>query len=38
VRFLVEAAASEQLPARTFYQRTVRVLELLERQAQREMA
>jgi len=38
VRFLVEAAADERLPARTFYQRTVRVLELLERQAQREMA
>ena len=38
VRFLVEAAADERLPDRTFYQRTVRVLELLERQAQREMA
>ena len=38
VRFLVDAAADERLPARTFYQRTVRVLELLERQAQREMA
>lgn len=38
VRFLVEAAADEQLPGRTFYQRTVRVLELLERQAQRGVA
>jgi phytoene synthase len=39
VRFLVDAAASEQLPQRTFYQRTVRVLDLLERQErQREMA
>jgi hypothetical protein len=34
----VDAAADDQLPARTFYQRTVRVLELLQRQAQREMA
>jgi phytoene synthase len=32
VRFLVDAAADERLPARTFYQRTLRVLELLERQ------
>jgi phytoene synthase len=38
VRFLVDAAADERLPARTFYQRTLRVLALLERQAQREMA
>ena len=38
VRFLVDAAADDQLPARTFYQRTVRGLELLQRQAQREMA
>ncbi|MBL8334129.1 MAG: phytoene/squalene synthase family protein [Rubrivivax sp.] len=32
VRHLVEAAASEERPSRTFYQRTVRVLELFERQ------
>ena len=39
VRFLVDAAADERLPARTFYQRTLRVLELLERQArERELA
>ena len=39
VRFLVDAAADEQLPARTFYQRTLRVLELLERQErERELA
>jgi phytoene synthase len=35
VRFLVEAAASNDLPSRTFYQRTLRVLDLFERQAQR---
>jgi 15-cis-phytoene synthase len=39
VRFLVDAAADERLPARTFYQRTLRVLELLERQErERELA
>ena len=39
VRFLVDAAADERLPARTFYQRTLRVLELLERQGrEREVA
>lgn len=32
VRFLVDAAASTERPSRTFYQRTVRVLELFERQ------
>lgn len=32
VRHLVEAAASDERPSRTFYQRTVRVLELFERQ------
>lgn len=32
VRFLVDAAADSHLPARTFYQRTLRVLDLLERQ------
>ncbi len=31
LRFLVEAAASDRQPARTFYQRTVRVLEMFER-------
>lgn len=35
VRFLVDAAASAELPARTYYQRTLRVLELFERNAQR---
>jgi 15-cis-phytoene synthase len=35
VRFLVDAAASDDLPRRTFYQRTLRVVELFERQAQR---
>jgi phytoene synthase len=35
VRFLVEAAASNHLPGRTFYQRTLRVLDLFERQALR---
>ncbi|MEY3251318.1 MAG: prephytoene pyrophosphate synthase CrtB [Pseudomonadota bacterium] len=39
VRFLVDAAADERLPSRTFYQRTLRVLDLLERQErQRELA
>jgi 15-cis-phytoene synthase len=36
VRFLVDAAASEQLPDRTFYQRTLRVLDLFERHAERQ--
>jgi len=31
VRFLVDAAAANELPGRTFYQRTLRVLELFER-------
>jgi 15-cis-phytoene synthase len=31
VRFLVDAAASRELPQRTFYDRTVRMLDLLER-------
>ncbi len=35
VRFLVDAAASPVLPRRTFYQRTVRMLDMFERQAQR---
>ena len=35
VRFLVDAAATDDLPRRTFYQRTVRVVSLLERQALR---
>jgi 15-cis-phytoene synthase len=36
VRFLVEAAATERLPDRTFYQRTLRMLELFERQGHRQ--
>lgn len=36
VRFLVEAASADALPARTFYQRTVRVLDLFERVGQRQ--
>ncbi len=35
VRFLVDAAADTELPRRTFYQRTLRVLDLLERQGRR---
>jgi 15-cis-phytoene synthase len=35
VRFLVEAAASGELPARTFYQRTLRIVDLFERQTHR---
>jgi 15-cis-phytoene synthase len=35
VRFLVDAAASSELPARTFYQRTLRIVDLFERQTQR---
>jgi 15-cis-phytoene synthase len=35
VRWLVDAAASEELPDRTFYQRTLRMLDLFERQAAR---
>ncbi len=38
VRFLVDAAASDELPRRTFYQRTLRMLELFERQAERVRA
>ncbi|MCE2660217.1 MAG: phytoene/squalene synthase family protein [Rubrivivax sp.] len=36
IRFLVEAAAQDELPDRTFYQRTLRMLTLFERQAQRQ--
>jgi phytoene synthase len=36
VRFLVDAAASDELPARTFYQRTVRMLDLFERVGRRQ--
>lgn len=36
VQFLVDAAASTELPDRTFYQRTLRMLTLFERQAQRQ--
>jgi phytoene synthase len=35
VRFLVETAASDELPRRTFYQRTLRMIDLFERQAER---
>jgi 15-cis-phytoene synthase len=35
VRFLVDAAASNDLPDRTFYQRTLRMIALFERQGQR---
>jgi 15-cis-phytoene synthase len=35
VQFLVQAAASPELPQRTFYQRTLRMLDLFERHAQR---
>ncbi len=38
VRFLVEAAASSELPRRTFYQRSLRMIELFERQAERRQA
>ncbi|MGA1286023.1 MAG: phytoene/squalene synthase family protein [Rubrivivax sp.] len=36
IRHLVEAAADERLPDRTFYQRTVRMLDLFERVGQRQ--
>ncbi len=36
VRFLVDTAARDELPARTFYQRTLRVLEMFERMEQRQ--
>ncbi len=35
VRFLVDAAACDELPRRTFYQRTLRIVDLFERQAER---
>jgi 15-cis-phytoene synthase len=35
VRFLVDAAASNELPDRTFYQRTLRMIALFERQGHR---
>jgi phytoene synthase len=38
VRFLVNAAHSDDLPRRTFYQRTLRMLDLFERQAARRLA
>lgn len=38
VRWLVDAAASAELPGRTFYQRTLRVLDLFERHAERRRA
>jgi phytoene synthase len=36
VRFLVDAAARDELPARTFYQRTLRVLEMFDRMERRQ--
>jgi phytoene synthase len=36
VRFLVDAAAQEELPERTFYQRTLRVLAMFERVQRRQ--
>jgi 15-cis-phytoene synthase len=36
VRFLVDAAATDERPSRTFYQRTLRVIDLFERQGQRQ--
>lgn len=36
VRFLVDAGAREDLPRRTFYQRTVRMLDLFERVGERQ--
>jgi phytoene synthase len=38
VQFLVDAAARDELPAHNFYQRTLRVLVLLERVEQRQRA
>jgi phytoene synthase len=35
VRFLVDAAASDDLPRRTFYQRTLRMIDLFDRRAAR---
>lgn len=37
VQFLVEAARSDELPSRTFYQRTLRVISLFERTALRRL-
>lgn len=36
VRYLVEAAATDELPNRTYYQRTVRMLSMLERRVTRD--
>eukprot|EP01038_Epipyxis_sp_PR26KG_P019974 gene19974-28274_t len=37
IRFLVDAAAADNgLPSRTFYQRTLRVLDIFERMGQRQ--
>ena len=36
IRYLVDAAACDELPSRTFYQRTLRVLDLFERVGQRQ--
>jgi 15-cis-phytoene synthase len=35
VHFLVDAAATSELPARTFYQRTLRIVDLFDRQSHR---
>ncbi len=37
VRYLVDAAASSELPQRSFYDRTVRVIDMLDRVAQRQL-
>ena len=36
IRYLVDAAQHDELPSRTFYQRTLRVLDLFERVGQRQ--
>jgi hypothetical protein len=38
VRFLVDAAANDELPAHTFYHRTVRMIDMLERVEHRRAA
>ena len=38
IAFLVEAAQSHDLPRRTFYERTVRVIQIFERVAHRRLA
>lgn len=36
IRYLVDAAACDEMPSRTFYQRTLRMLDLFERVGQRQ--